>query len=144
MAGDTCSLPAMKCFYSELYKSYLFLEQTSNLSVLIYIDLLSSRNLRKTWHGHDLTGQSYDKSCTCGNLQITNGYFKVCRCTKFCLIICQAVLGLSYTDRTISKSKCSQLFCLFLCICSQNNFLTTVDLGNDSFSFSSIVVPSSS
>ena len=44
------------------------LEQTCDLSCLVYIDLLSSRYFRQTWHGHDVTGQGYDEACACGKL----------------------------------------------------------------------------
>ena len=64
------------------------LEQSGDLSCLVYIDLLSSRYFRQTRHGHDLTSQCNNKSSTCGNLQITNCDLEICRCTEFCLVIC--------------------------------------------------------
>ena len=81
------------------------LEQTSNFSCLIYIDLLSSRHFWQSRHGHDLTGQGYDEACACGNFQVSYGYFKVCRCTQFGLVIGQAVLCLSHTDRAVAEAK---------------------------------------
>ena len=111
------------------------LEQTRNLSCFIYIDSFSSRYFWKSWHGHDFTCQSYDKACTCGNLQVTNSYFKVCRCAQFCLVICLAVLSLSNTNRTVAKSHCFKLCSLFLSICSQNNSLTTINFLNDVIQF---------
>ena len=64
------------------------LEQTGNLSCLIYINTLCCRNFRKTRHGHDLSCKSYYKACSCGNLQISDSYFKVCRSSQFCLVVC--------------------------------------------------------
>ena len=105
-----------------------FLEKSSDLSGFVYIDSLSSRYLRESWHGHDLAGEGYDEACTCGNLQVTYSYFKVCRCAQFGLVICQAVLCLGYTDRAVAESESLKLFCLFLGICCKNYFLTAVDL----------------
>ena len=81
------------------------LEQSGDLSGLIYIDLLSSRYFRQSRHGHDLAGQSYDEAGTCGNFQVSYGYFKVCRCAQFCLVIGQAVLCLGYADRAVAEAK---------------------------------------
>ena len=115
----------------EVSFSVINLEQSSNLSGLVYIDSLSSWNLWKTWHCHNLASQSYNKSSTCRNLQITYRYFESSRSTQFVLVVSQAVLCLSHTDWAVCKSKCLKLFCLLLCICSQDNFASTIDLLND-------------
>ena len=104
----------------------LLSEKSSDLACFVYIDSLSSRYFRESWHGHDLACEGYDEACTCGNLEVTYSNFEVCRCTKFCLVVGQAVLCLSYADRAVAKSECFKLFCLFLSICCQNNSLTAV------------------
>ena len=80
-AGHIRSLLPVVLTYTDL------LEQSGDLTGLIHIDPLSSRNLRKTWHGHNLAGQSYDKACTCGDLQVTYRYFESSRSTQFVLVI---------------------------------------------------------
>ena len=111
------------------------LEQTCDLSCLVYIDLLSSRYFRQTRHGHDITGQSYDEACTSRDLQVTNGNFKVSRSAQFCRVVCQAVLSLSNADRAVAEALSFQLSSLFLSVSSQNNSLTAVYFLNDLVQF---------
>ena len=42
----------------------MYLEQTGDLSVAVYVDLLCSRNLGQTGHGHDRAGLYNNKACT--------------------------------------------------------------------------------
>ena len=106
--------------------SRICLKQTGNFSVLIHVNTFCRRNFRKSWHRHDFTGQSYNKTSACGNLQIAYGYFEIGRSSQLRLIVSQAVLGLCNTDRTVAESQVFQLFRLFLRICSENNFLSAV------------------
>ena len=119
-----------KVFYNPLLS-----EKSSDLTGLVYINSLCSRYFWQSWHGHDLACQSYDETCTCGDLQVTYSNFEVCRRAEFGLVICQTVLCLSYTDRAVAKSKSFELFCLFLSICSQNNLFTTIYFLNDLIQF---------
>src|SRR5699024_7062174 len=81
------------------------LEQSGNLSILIDVDTNCSRNFRQTRHGHDLSGQGYDKACACGNLQLAYGYFEIGRSPQLRLVVGQAVLCLRNTDRAVAESQ---------------------------------------
>ena len=63
-------------FLSEFPSKNLYIEQSCDLTALVYVDLGCCRYFRKSWHGHDLTGQCNNKSCTCGNLKISYCYLK--------------------------------------------------------------------
>ena len=115
------TFPACRMYFF-IILSFL-LEQTCDLSVLVHIDLLGSRNFRKTRHRHDLSGQSHNKSSASGNLQVADSYFEICRSAQLGLVIGQAVLCLRHTDRALVKSESGQLCCLFLRIRGQNNSL---------------------
>ena len=104
------------------------LEQSADLSGLVYVDSLCSRYLRQTRHSHDLAGQSYDKACACGNLQVAYGYLEVCGSAQLCLVVCQAVLSLGYADRAVAESESLKLFRLLLSVRCQDNSLAAVDL----------------
>ena len=78
-------------FPSKILYNYTFtfcLEQSCDLTALVYVDLSCCRYFRETWHGHDLTCQCNNKSCTCGNLKISYCYLEICRSTKLCLVVC--------------------------------------------------------
>ena len=111
------------------------LEQTGNLSCLININSLSSRYFRETRHSHDLTGKCYDESCSGRNLQISYRNFKVCRSSQFCLVICQTVLRLGNTDRTVAESLSLQLLGLFLSIGRKDNAFSAIYLLYDLVQF---------
>ena len=88
LPGDFLQKNSREVIFSREFIVKFQLEQSCDLACFVYVDLLSSRNLRKTWHGHDLAGKGYDEACTCGNLQVTNSYFEVCRSAKLGLVIC--------------------------------------------------------
>ena len=96
------------------------------LPVLVYINTFCSRYFRKTWHRHDLAGQGNNESCTSRNFKVSYSYFKVCRSTKFSLVVGQAVLCLSHADRAVAEAEGFQLFRLLLCVCCKNNSLATI------------------
>ena len=104
------------------------LEQSADLSSLVYIDSLCSRYLGQTRHGHDLAGQGYDKACACGNLQVAYRYLEIGRRAQLLLVVGQAVLGLCYADRAVAKSERFQLLRLLLSVRCQDNSLAAVDL----------------
>ena len=88
------------------------LEQTSNFSCLIYIDLLSSRYFRQTRHGHDLTGQGSMKPAP-ANFQVSYGYFKVCRCTSLVWSSVRLYCVLATQIGQLPKPRASNCFACF-------------------------------
>ena len=120
---------------SSIHIQFLFLEQTRDPSILIDIDLLCRRHLRKSWHRHDVAGQRYDEACTRGYFQVADSYRKVLRCAEQLRIVRKAILRLRHTDRIVTKSKLSQAFCLLLCCIREYNAIAVVDLLHDRIQF---------
>ena len=108
------TFPACRMYFF-IILSFL-LEQTCDLSVLVHIDLLGSRNFRKTRHRHDLAGQSHNKSSASGNLQVADSYFEICRSAQlglssvrlYCVFVTQ--IGHLSNPRAVSSAAC---FCAF-------------------------------
>ena len=87
-SGRASIFASSTAFYLNSPQKIFILEQSCDLTALVYVDLGCCRYFRKTWHGHDLTCQCNNKSCTCRNLKISYCYLEICRSTKLCLVVC--------------------------------------------------------
>ena len=45
-------------------------KQSADFSVFVNIDFFRRRNLGQAGHSHNITGQNYDKTCSCGDFDI--------------------------------------------------------------------------
>ena len=81
----------------------LLLEQSGNFTVF-YINSICCRYFRKTRHGHDCSGKSNNKSCSCIYIDFTDMDIKVLRTSKKLRIIGQRILVLCHTYRELAKA----------------------------------------
>ena len=114
-----------------VFQSVFRSEKAADNAVLVDIDSLSRRNLGKSGHGHDVTGQGNDEACARADLEVAHGDGKALGSTQQCRIVGEGVLGLSHADGKSREAEVCQLFDLLDGIADQLNAVCVIDLSAD-------------
>ena len=116
-----------------IYYFYKKSKQSDDFSVFVNVDVLCCGLFGKSGHRHNITCQHNDKSCTCTDLDVFNGYDEVLGCTELCRIVGKAVLCFCDTNRKLSEAETLKLCNLLLRIRQKVDPFSAVDLFNDRF-----------
>ena len=85
------------------------LEQPRNLSIVVHIDAECGRFLRQARHGHDGSGEGYDKACAGVDEDIADADVEALRAAQFGLVVREGVLGFCHADRQIAEAQVGEL-----------------------------------
>ena len=72
------------------------LEQSGDLAVLVHVDALGGRDLRKTGHGHDVAGEGHQEAGAGRDLQVAHGDGKALGRAQKGGVIGEGLLGLGH------------------------------------------------
>ena len=108
-------------------------EQTADYTIIRNINLLCCRNLRQTWHSHNITGQNYDKAGACCNAAVADSNLKAARTAQQCRVIGEGLLGFSHADRQVAVAKLFKFLKGFVCFLSIVHAVSTINFFSDGF-----------
>lgn len=91
-------------------------EQTGDIAVFVNVDVLCSGLLGKSGHGHDIAREGNDEACTCGYLDVSDGYGEALGSAELCSVVREAVLRLCNADGKLAVAERLKLTNLLDCV----------------------------
>ena len=88
-----------------LHITFIFLEQSCDHAVCVYVNVVGSRFFRQTRHGEYVACECNDKSGAGAYAQFAYSDFKAGRRAEFCLVITQGILRFCHADWHFVKTR---------------------------------------